>query len=598
MRTKDILITVLCILISLGLLVSASMLIEPIHNDRQDIGMIENAPLENAPPGLTFATVAMGAFRGLVVDWLWIRADKLKEEGQFFDAKQLAEWITALQPRFASVWDFQAWNMAYNISVTFPESQCGERWRWVKNGYELLRDKGIPTNPNRILLYRSLAWIYQHKIGGLTDNCRKYYIREMALSTRWVLGPNPTPEFFQALLETPEDISYIMDDPKAVSILDRLVQYESSFESRTDVLDSWLNLVYLTQNFSEDTQVLMQGNEEENTTLRKIDLFVRARQIREEWNLDIETMIEVNDRYGPFRFDDPNSRMPMDWENPHTHAIYWAHLGLQRAGHDGDFTANEKNTDRIIAHSLQSLFRFGRIVFYPQENNQGVSVFMLPDMRYFDVLDLEWKKRIEKYETSDKRGATGMKDGHRNLLRISVVNFYQAGQVEKAKEIYRQLRENYPRPEFNQPMMSFIQSSIREQLSSIDVHTATQWIITGLKQSMFRYALYEDEESFARERFAREIYDMYVKEYHFDDDNSRLALPQFNWLRYRAFVQFLDDATYPQNMRANLLARMEKERPDIYEKLNEIFKTEQKELEQMREHQQEQENAIPGSSGL
>jgi len=65
--------------------------------------LVINEPLVNAPPSLAFASVALGAFRGLLVDILWMRADKLKEDGQFFDAKQLAEWITVLQPRFAAV---------------------------------------------------------------------------------------------------------------------------------------------------------------------------------------------------------------------------------------------------------------------------------------------------------------------------------------------------------------------------------------------------------------------------------------------------------------------------------------------------------------
>ena len=77
-----------------------------INNTRSELNLVSNEPLENAPPSLAFATVAMGAFRGLVVDILWIRAERLKQEGQFFDAKQLAEWITTLQPRFVSVWDW------------------------------------------------------------------------------------------------------------------------------------------------------------------------------------------------------------------------------------------------------------------------------------------------------------------------------------------------------------------------------------------------------------------------------------------------------------------------------------------------------------
>ena len=149
MRLRDFLICFGCVLAAIALLWIACDQLDNINSARREMKLVIDEPLENAPPALAFATVAMGAFRGLVVDILWMRADKLKEEGQFFDAKQLADWITVLQPRFASVWDFQAWNMAYNISVAMPATQPQDRWRWVRNGYELLRDRGIPMNPRR-----------------------------------------------------------------------------------------------------------------------------------------------------------------------------------------------------------------------------------------------------------------------------------------------------------------------------------------------------------------------------------------------------------------------------------------------------------------
>ncbi|NLH16476.1 MAG: hypothetical protein GX455_07855, partial [Phycisphaerae bacterium] len=147
MKWRDRLIVLASAILGCGLLGLAGTRLAPLTQSRQEMGLVATTPLENAPPSLAFATVAMGAFRGLVVDVLWMRADHLKEKGLFFDAKQLAEWITTLQPRFAAVWDFHAWNMAYNISVAVPNTQWEERWRWVRNGYELLRDKAIPLNP-------------------------------------------------------------------------------------------------------------------------------------------------------------------------------------------------------------------------------------------------------------------------------------------------------------------------------------------------------------------------------------------------------------------------------------------------------------------
>jgi hypothetical protein len=54
---------------------------------------------EGDPPEVALG-IAMGAFRGLFVNYLWIRANKLKQDGKFFEAMQLSTAITRLQPRF------------------------------------------------------------------------------------------------------------------------------------------------------------------------------------------------------------------------------------------------------------------------------------------------------------------------------------------------------------------------------------------------------------------------------------------------------------------------------------------------------------------
>ena len=79
---------------------------------------------------LAFTTVALGGFRGLISNALWIRANDLQDEDKFFEMAQLADWITKLEPHFVQVWLVQAWNMAYNISVKFKDYP--DRWRWVR----------------------------------------------------------------------------------------------------------------------------------------------------------------------------------------------------------------------------------------------------------------------------------------------------------------------------------------------------------------------------------------------------------------------------------------------------------------------------------
>ena len=145
---------------------------------------------EGDPPQVALG-IAMGAFRGLFVNILWMRANNLKEEGKFYEAMELSRAITRLQPRFNQVWVFHAWNMAYNISVTTQTRE--ERWQWVNNGIRLLRSEGVRYNPNDMLIHKELAWIFMHKIGGYTDDANGYYKRMFAAEWTDVLGPPPPP---------------------------------------------------------------------------------------------------------------------------------------------------------------------------------------------------------------------------------------------------------------------------------------------------------------------------------------------------------------------------------------------------------------------
>src|SRR5438045_1762224 len=151
---------------------------ESLNLDRDALGLTRVQPLENAPPVLAFTTVALGGFRGLISNILWIRASDLQDEDKFFEMAQLADWITKLEPHFVQVWLVQAWNMAYNISVKFKD--WPDRWRWVKRGIELLRDQGLEWNPNELLIYRELGWIFQHKLGQNLDDANMFYKQEWA----------------------------------------------------------------------------------------------------------------------------------------------------------------------------------------------------------------------------------------------------------------------------------------------------------------------------------------------------------------------------------------------------------------------------------
>lgn len=175
-----------------------------LNQQREVLGLTRVTPLENAPPVLAFTTKALGGFRGLIANALWIRASELQENGKYFEMVQLADWITKLEPKLTAVWVHLAWNMAYNISVKFNDPH--DRWLWVKRGTELLRDQAIQYNPHEPNLYRELAWFYQHKMGHFLDDAHQLYKYEWAKEMTELFGqgqPN-----FERLIDpqTPEEI--------------------------------------------------------------------------------------------------------------------------------------------------------------------------------------------------------------------------------------------------------------------------------------------------------------------------------------------------------------------------------------------------------
>ena len=127
----------------------------------------------DVPPALNFVLVGLGGFRGVVAEILWFRVSRLQEEGRYLELVQLADWITRLDPHASEAWAYNAWNLAYNVSIMMIRDE--DRLRWVQNGIALLRDQGLRFNPREARLYRELAWLYQNKIGDSLDSAHLRY---------------------------------------------------------------------------------------------------------------------------------------------------------------------------------------------------------------------------------------------------------------------------------------------------------------------------------------------------------------------------------------------------------------------------------------
>lgn len=585
MRGRDTITIVICLAVAGGLLFLGGTQLDYINAQREAMDLVTNAPLENAPPSLAFATVAMGAFRGLVVDILWMRADKLKEEGQFFDARQLAEWITTLQPRFAAVWEFHAWNMAYNISVAIPASQPEQRWRWVRNGYELLRDKGIPTNPKSLPLYRELARIFQHKMGGVSDDCHKYYkmqLAQMMSPLLWSqdndLNPNDN-AYFDALIRAPWTWAEAEADPNMAPFITALREADETFADRETFARNYIALRLDPERFQPAAfQVI--DTYRGTTALKRFDIFAKAYELRHTWKLEPALMAEVNQLHGPIDFEDPNTHLPLDYRHPDSHAIYWAVKVLKVASLDKtrDLTTDEMNTDRIVAHSLQNLFRYGKIMLFtrpaetvpPEQAGsspapQGVrrDIFLGPDLRIFDSYNKALLAILAKYQ-DDRSRIESYQNGHRNMLKNAVLSFYQAGLKRQALDIYNELRKRYPIDDFKVSLEQYVTNRFTEELQNMGIHDAREQIAALLAEAYAQYALGNDDAAAGREQLAQQVYDFYNA---VNEPEFRVDLPPMRVLRYFALGQFLNSGAYPPYICQSLLNRIQIEKPELFKEL-------------------------------
>ena len=326
------------LLACVALLAAASVLLDPINRTRSELQLRAHGALaKNLPPDIAVAQAGLGTFRALATSVLWTRATRLQSEGSHFEAMRLADWITRLQPRFSAVWSFQAWNMAFNISLA--TDLPAERWLWVREGISLLRDRGIPLNPREVDLYRELSHIFLRKLSGPSDEHHLHLQREFALSWQALLGTPPEGdaeeleswlrpvaevcEHYLAGTGSSENLteSFLRDVPEAAELLKELdaIGIEPGIETLREVqagargrLGEWIRRYGATSGYP------------------RLLAFLRARTLKEDLNMDPRWMLSL--ARGDWTGNKESEKIPLrlDWRLPEAHCVYWASLGLHR----------------------------------------------------------------------------------------------------------------------------------------------------------------------------------------------------------------------------------------------------------------------------
>jgi len=488
--------------------------------------------------------------------------------------------------------------IASSISVAIPARQPEQRWRWVKNGYELLRDEAVDKYKLRnIEIYHELARIFQHKIGGISDDAQAYYKLQLASLMKPLLSSSDNQmdfedkEYFDALVEAPVEWNKIIKDPNVSRLVESLKSADPAFSENSKFVGNYLSLRQDSGRFAPAAADVIddfRGTE----ALKRFDIFAKAYLLRNVWKLDPKLMREVNQTYGPIDWSEPNSHLPFDWRHADSHAIYWAVKGLRIVEEYGSLEKDipEINADRIVAHSLQNLFRYGKVFVHnvplnivsddpSQESQQqfGQEVFLRPDLRFFEPYNEAVLKIIEKYKTENEGAYQSLRNGHRNMLINALLLFYQSGHKPQSQKIYSQLRKLYPEiPDFKVEFEEYARKRLFEELENMDIFNMKEQVTALLRETFFLFAIGDNEAAAGRKKMAEEAYKMYVSK----NTEDRTKLPELGVLEKLGLIDFLEDEQFSRSLRYDLYKRIEIERPDLFKQLQTELEKNQKQSEE------------------
>ncbi|NDC53884.1 MAG: hypothetical protein EBZ74_06225 [Planctomycetia bacterium] len=526
------------------------------------------------PPHVALATAALGTFRGLAVDMLWARADALQDKGDYFEAQTLSQWITALQPRFPKVWSFQAWNLAYNISVTtyVPE----ERWRWINRGIDLLRSQGMPLNPQDASLPMELGWLFFHKIGGKVDREHWYYKARLAREFRELLGDltggrtaSEAVDRFRVIadasleLDAADGDADLRDalrlleehdakpDEELVRMLGRATLYMNSLDAKIRLGGG------LPTGTNRDLLAAMRADRRLAAAIfEKVVPHVQRRVLLDRYSMDARIMLELMEQYGP-----------LDWAHPHAQGVYWLERGiaLSQATKRRE-RINELTIVKTRLASLRQLTRSGRIEYDPLTDRLDI----LPDPRFIEAYErgMQQAMLLTRSAAGLSAGDFGMASvedllkGYSTFLQEATVFSYLYGDEDLAAGCFSKLRTmaeeagTAEQPMYSEGLQGFLILRMGEVMQ-VDVSNTRQFIDAMIQRAMLEGLAKGRIDTF--NRFMKLAFNVYDRRYGATVPDAKYVskearLPPFPEIVDASFESAMRQSGNPLLVRARIWA--------------------------------------------
>jgi hypothetical protein len=128
------------------------------------LGQADLGAIDPASETIRLATLGL---RGIAVTMLWSKANDYKKTEDWSAFQATLEQLARLQPYFIKVWQYQAWNLSYNVSVEVDNYR--DRFYYVKQGIDYLKE-GIGFNRDNPTLLDDLGWFTGNKVGRADEH--------------------------------------------------------------------------------------------------------------------------------------------------------------------------------------------------------------------------------------------------------------------------------------------------------------------------------------------------------------------------------------------------------------------------------------------
>lgn len=496
----------LIVILAAGILLSLNLEVQDkLDNMIQQEKLVDEASVKGLPPMVAFTTVALGGFRGLLADLLWLRAGALQEEGKYFELVQLASWITKLQPKFTGATAYLSWNMAYNVSVTFQAPE--DRWRWVQRGIELIRDEALNYNANDPVLYQQLGWIYQHKMGNTLDDAQRYYKFQIAKEMQKAFGGVPDPDW-KALNDAPRSfVEFRKLHPQE--------EYWNKIRQAGFPDDEALNRAFRETGLLPEalTKALSADDAKE------LETFLRAIWLRDYYKIRPEIVLEITEKYGK-----------LDWRTSESYAIYWATLGNMYSP-----KRQSIECDRMITQSLKESFIGGRMLM--PEGVPSEDYLLVPNLDLADAVRESFLLAAERNQY-----AQSFKSALDNFMIDAIVTLYSYGREKKAREYFKIMQKE--RLPGDKRFLNFDQFVLTQWTEDVKDGSYKQVhdLISGLIFTAALYIAYDDRAAGeAHLKLAKMAYDRYALSFK---DVDRMKLPPFGTMKKEIVTMVINN--YPK----------------------------------------------------